>query len=106
MSTHSCIAQWGDASSEIFTVSFSADETSCYSINSEGKVCIDIFSGITAPRVGPLRFLTGDRKRHTKSGCRLFCWLWQFFRFLFCVSGICGVVFDCFWLSVAVQLIA
>ena len=26
--------------------------------------------------------------------------------FLFCVSGVCGVVFDCFWLSVPVQLIA
>ena len=26
--------------------------------------------------------------------------------FLFCVSGVCSVVFDCFWLSVPVQLIA
>ena len=26
--------------------------------------------------------------------------------FLFCVSGVCSVVFDCFWLSVLVQLIA
>ena len=29
-----------------------------------------------------------------------------FFLFLFCVSGVCSVVFDCFWLSVPVQLIA
>ena len=28
------------------------------------------------------------------------------FLFLFCVSGVCSVVFDCFWLSVPVQLIA
>ena len=28
------------------------------------------------------------------------------FLFLFCVSGVCSVVFDCFWLSVLVQLIA
>jgi len=26
--------------------------------------------------------------------------------FLFCVSGVCSVVFYCFWLSVPVQLIA
>ena len=26
--------------------------------------------------------------------------------FLFCVSGVCSVVFDCFWLSVPVQIIA
>lgn len=38
MSTYSCIAQWGDNSSEIYTVSFSADETSCYSISSDGKL--------------------------------------------------------------------
>ena len=30
----------------------------------------------------------------------------SFFLFLFCVSGVCSVVFDCFWLSVPVQLIA
>jgi len=42
MSNHSCIAQWGDTNSEIFTVSFSADETSCYSINSEGKVGVGV----------------------------------------------------------------
>ena len=29
-----------------------------------------------------------------------------FFLFLFSVSGIFSVVFDCFWLSVPVQLIA
>ena len=28
------------------------------------------------------------------------------FLFLFCVSGVCSVVFDCFWLSVPVQLVA
>ena len=26
--------------------------------------------------------------------------LGQLFLFLFCVSGVCSVVFDCFWLSV------
>ena len=30
----------------------------------------------------------------------------SFFLFLFCVSGVCGVLFPCFWLSVPVQLIA
>jgi len=39
MSTSSCISQWGDGSCEIHTVSFSADETSCYSLSSDGKVC-------------------------------------------------------------------
>ena len=29
-----------------------------------------------------------------------------FLAFLFCVSGVCSVVFHCFWLSVPVQLIA
>ena len=29
-----------------------------------------------------------------------------FFCFLFCVSAVCSVVFDCFWLPVPVQLIA
>jgi len=42
MSSYSCIAQWGDTNSEVYTVSFSADETSCYSINSDGKVCTGI----------------------------------------------------------------
>jgi len=42
MSTHNCIAHWGDTNSEIYTVSFSADETSCYSISSDGKVLIGI----------------------------------------------------------------
>jgi len=43
MSSYSCIAQWGDSSAEVYTVSFSADETSCYSINSEGKVCSSFY---------------------------------------------------------------
>ena len=29
-----------------------------------------------------------------------------FLLYLFCVSGVCSVVFDCFWLSVTVQMIA
>ena len=62
--------------------------------------------GSGAVRIGPLHFLTGSSKSHTKSGCRLFCQLGQFFPFLFRVSGVCSVVFDCFWLSVPVQLIA
>ena len=36
----------------------------------------------------------------TKSGVDCFV------RAVFSVSGVCGVVFDCFWLSVLVQLIA
>ena len=47
MSTHNCIAHWGDSNSEIYTVSFSADETSCYSMNSDGKVrCVILFNSI------------------------------------------------------------
>ena len=62
--------------------------------------------GSGAVRIGPLHFPTGGSKSHTKSGFRLFCLLGQVFPFLFCVSGVCSIVFDCFWLSVPVQLIA
>ena len=62
--------------------------------------------GFGAVRIGPLRFLTGGSKGHTKSGLDCFVSLGSFFLFLFCVSGVCNVVFDCFWLSVPVQLIA
>ena len=63
--------------------------------------------GSGAVRIGPLRFLTGGSKSRTKSGFRLFCQLGQFFSVsLLCFWCICSVVFDCFWLTVTVQLIA
>ena len=38
-------------------------------------------------------------------GVACFGKLRSFFIFVFCVSGVSGVLFDCFWLSVPVQLI-
>jgi hypothetical protein len=38
ITSNKCIGQWGDSNTEVYTVSFSADETSCYSIGSDGKL--------------------------------------------------------------------
>ena len=45
---------------------------------------------------GPALFPARDRKRHTKSGWRLFCQLGQFFLFLFCICGLGSVLFSDF----------
>ena len=75
----------------------------CVYVTQQQRLCIlwhikpRVGSG--AVRIGPTPFPVRGHKRRTKSGCRLFCYLGQFFfcfSFVFLMSVVlCLIVFGC-----------